>query len=252
MSDSKTASKNLAADLPVTPEVLPPAAPEESAPAAISVPVTGTTALGPVGPISKIYRINSGDIDVPWLNIIQKMSDIPGAVGDLIFDKRTCLAKLNEPVKVIVLEPRKGWKENFPFDSKEIARFAWSEEEKAKIEADSPVGVLECAELILLIPAPVLKDGEELDEATYMFPFAGHNYALGRIYVQKLGYRNTYKRINTFNLVNGNTGVRHTERIWTLETCLEESGDYKYIYPRLTVTTEPTDKALLEFILSLG
>lgn len=245
-------NKNLAADIQPSVEAQAVVVPNEAAAETKPAVISGTSALGPVGGHSKIYAINPGDIDVPWLNVIQKNSDIPGNLGDIVFDKRHTMAGANQPIRVIPLEPRKGWKENYPFESKETPRFAWTLEEKEEIDKTSPVGTIECAELILLIPAPVLKEGETLDEAVYMFPFAGHNYALGRLYVQKLGYRHTYKRLNTFNLVNGVSGVRHTERVWTLETALEESGSYKYFYPRLTVTTESTDKDLLGFLLTLG
>ena len=243
--------KNLAANIQPTAEaeVVVVNEPQQGEKPAI---LTGQTALGPVGGISKIYSINPGDIDVPWLNVIQKNSDIPGDIGDIVFDRRLTIAKANTPTRVIPLEPRKGWKENHAFESKEPSRFAWTLEEKEEIDRTSPVGTIECAELILLIPAPLPKEGELVDEAVYMFPFAGHNYALGRLYVQKLGYRHTFKRINTFNLVNGVSGARHTERVWTLETALEEGGSYKYFYPRLTVTPEATDKGLLEFLLTLG
>jgi hypothetical protein len=220
--------------------------------AALATTQSENTALGPVAHHGKVYSINPGDIDIPWLNIVQKSSDIKGELGSLMFDKRTTLALAETDLRVIPLAPRKGWKEDHSYESDEISRFAWNEEDRDKLAADSSVGLLECAEIIFLIPAPTLAAGEELDEAVYMFPFAGQNYALGRLYVQKDGYRNTFKRVNTFNLVNAATGAVHTERVWHLRTELMEKGKHKFFIPRLTVTTEPTNKELLDFILTLG
>jgi len=207
------------------------------------------TEVAVVHPTSAPYSIDPEDIDIPWINVIQKTSNIDADLGAIVLDKKHTLAAAEQIVAAIPLEPRKGWKEDIDFDSDEVARVAYTEEERAKLEEESDYDLLEFSEIPLLIPAP---DGKAVDEAVYMFPVGDKRYAVGRIYAQKDGFRMTHKRLKTFDLFNHQKGVRHTERVWDFQSELMEKGKYRWYVPSLRPTEVKTDPELLAFLREFG
>jgi hypothetical protein len=205
--------------------------------------------IGAAAPRARVYEIDPEDIDIPWFNLVQKMSQIKGDLGDLILDKTAKIVGAETPIRVIPLKPIKGWKEDIDYDSDEVPRVAYTEVERDKLAAESKYKILEFAEVTFLVPAP---DPENVDESVYMFPVGKTRYAVGRIYAQKDGFRMTYKRLKTFELYNTISGTSYTERVWTFESTLVEKGKYKWYAPSLRPTEEHTDPELLAFLKEFG
>jgi len=220
---------------------------EETAVAETAEPTT-TELAAPSG--SEGFIINPDDIDIPWLNIVQRTSNMEvGDPGDLVHDKEHVIVGAEIPLKVVPLHPKKGWKEDIDFDSDETPRVVWSEKDRDALAADSDYDIMEFAELSFLLPNPDSKATEDFNPA-YPFPIAGGQYNLGKIYVQKDGYRQTYKRLATFKTFNADVPIQSV--YWELSIVLLERGKYKWYAPNLKVTEERTPEKLQAFLAQWG
>lgn len=190
--------------------------------------------------------IDSSDIDIPRVNVVQKTSDIEASTGSLVLDKKYALLKPEQSGEVVVVSATKAWKEDVPFDSDTIPRIATTPDDSKKLALDSDWPILEFADIILLFKQP---DGNTDDEA-YAFPIGDENYALAKLYVAKDAYRQTFKRLATFAAFNRNTQIQ--SRIWSFQTQLMEKGKYSWYVPSLTVTNSETPQAVAEFLSSFN
>lgn len=190
--------------------------------------------------------IDSSDIDIPRVNVVQKTSDIEASTGSLVLDKKYVLFKPEQSGEVVVVSATKAWKEDVPFDSDTIPRIATTPDDSKKLALDSDWPILEFADIILLFKQP---DGDTNDEA-YAFPMGDDNYALAKLYVAKDAYRQTFKRLATFAAFNRNTQIQ--SRVWSFQTQLMEKGKYSWYVPSLTVTNSETPKAVAEFLSSFN
>ena len=122
------------------------------------------------------FVVSLEDVDIPRLNVIQKMSSIEGPVGGVVIDKSDVLIEKDERVDVIIGHTKKGWRENIPFGSDEMPRMAWSESERAEIESDSEYGkMVVFADITFLVPQPENVDDEN---DIYQYPIGDQNYCL--------------------------------------------------------------------------
>ena len=189
--------------------------------------------------------LDSTDIDIPRVNVVQKTSDIsgpdgePAPFGSLVLDKRFILAQPEEALQVVPLIAQKAWREDIPFDSDDVPRIANSAEEKHQLGLDSEYGMLEFAEITLLF-----KGNDDVD--TFPFPLGKENYALGRINVAKDAYRQTFKRLATFAVFNKTTPV-HT-RLWNFQSVAITRGKYSWFAPSLSITNEEPSKEVQQFV----
>lgn len=190
--------------------------------------------------------IDSSDIDIPRVNVVQKTSDIEASTGSLVLDKKFTLLKPEQSGEVVVVSATKSWKEDIPFDSDTIPRIANTPDESRKLALDSEWPILEFADIILLFKQP---EGSTDDEA-YAFPIGDENYALAKLYVAKDAYRQTFKRLATFAAFNRTTPIQN--RVWSFQTQLMEKGKYSWYVPSLTATNEQTPKAVAEFLSSFN
>jgi len=190
--------------------------------------------------------IDSSDIDIPRVNVIQKTSDIEAPTGSLVLDKKFTLLKPEQSGEVVVVSATKSWKEDIPFDSDTIPRIANTPDESRKLALDSEWPILEFADIILLFKQP---EGSTDDEA-YAFPIGDENYALAKLYVAKDAYRQTFKRLATFAAFNRATPIQN--RIWSFQTQLMEKGKYSWYVPSLTKTNNQTPEAVAEFLSSFN
>lgn len=186
-------------------------------------------------------EIDIEDIEIPRINICQKMSESEAPVGSILFDKTHELAPPNQPLKVIPVVAQKGWRENIPFDEEDIPRIAWTKEQSAAIEAESDWEMTEFAELTLLIQQPE----ESSDVDAYQLPIGDLNYALGKINVGKNAYRSTYKRLATNAAL---TGQAIHNKIWNFTSEELTKGKYTWFNPTLTATVETVDDSVASFV----
>ena len=107
-------------------------------------------------------EIDVEDIEIPRINVCQKMSQSDAPVGSILYDKTYEIAAPDTPVKTITVAAQKGWRENIPFDEEDIPRIAWSKSEADAIEAESEWDMTEFAEITLLMRQP---EGSENDDA---------------------------------------------------------------------------------------
>ena len=215
---------------------------EDSPSALAEASPSGSLAL----PNASGIDITHDDIDVPRINIVQKLSNIAAPIASIVLDKQHVLAHEDEPLHVTILSVMKAWRENVPFESNEIARVAKTQAEADEIQKDSDHGVIEFAEITLLFKQP--EDNE--DEEAYPFAIGDHNYAMGRINVQKDGYRQTYKRIATFAAFNPK--ARLGEFQWVFKSGLLQRGNLEWYAPSLSVTKNRPDDAVVDFIGGFG
>lgn len=186
------------------------------------------------------------DIDIPRINIVQKMSSIDAPNGAIVLDKQHVLAEAEAPVKVVVVAAQKGWRENIPFDEEDVPRIAWSAEQRDRIEADSDYDMIEFAEITLLVQRP---DGSE-DEDAFPLPIGDSHYAIGRINVSKNAYRSTFKRLATFAAFNKEVPLN--SRLWNLTSEVMTKGKYTWHNPSLTITKGETSEGVTGFLENFG
>jgi len=190
--------------------------------------------------------IASSDIDVPRINVVQKTSDIEAPLGAVVLDKQHTLAEADQPVPVTVLSVIKGWRENIDYDSDEIPRIAYTQEEANQIDQNSEYDMLEFAEITLLFRQPEGND----DEAAYPFAIGEENYAIGRINVAKDAYRQTFKRLATFAAFNPKASLQH--RVWEFKSSLISRGKYSWFAPSLGITQDEPTEAVKTFVESFA
>jgi hypothetical protein len=183
----------------------------------------------------------SEDIEIPRLNVIQKMSTIEGPTGAVTIDKEAVLLGAEQKVPVIVVGAVKRWKEDIPYDEDKIPKYANTKDEADLLAAESDYEITEFAELVLLIPQI-----EGADEELFPYPIGDTNYQLGRLTVQKDAYRMTYKRLFTFQTFNPSLPV--ASRQWTFGTELMSKGKYSWYVPTLSVTKQETPADVLAFV----
>jgi len=185
----------------------------------------------------------SQDIDIPRLNVIQKMSEIEGPVGSVVLDKDSVLLEAEEKTPVIIIGATKRWKEDVPFGEDYIPKYATTEEEARILANESNYEVTEFAEIVLLIPQ--VGDNDDM----FPYPIGKTNYQIGRITVQKDAYRMTFKRLFTFQTFNPT--VPASSRMWNFGTELMTKGKYSWYVPTLSITREETPPEAVEFAARL-
>jgi len=185
--------------------------------------------------------IDPEDIDIPRVNLVQKMSQIDGPLGAVMLDQKHVLAEADVAIPVSVVSARKGWREDIPYDEDEMPRMVWTHEERDALEADSGYKILEFADIRLLFHG-----GKDADEMVFNVPIGDKQYALGRINVQKDAYRNTYKRLATFAAVN--VGADLESKVWNLKSILLTKGKYSWYAPSLENSPEKASKEVVEFL----
>jgi hypothetical protein len=181
----------------------------------------------------------SQDIEIPRLNVIQKMSQIEGPVGSVVLDKEFVLLEAEQKTPVVIIGATKRWKEDIPYDSEQIPKVVSTQQEATLLAEESSYPIIEFAEIVLLIP----QIGD--DDSNFPYPIGEQNYQLGRISVQKDAYRMTYKRLFTFQTFNSNIPV--ASRLWNFGTELMTKGKYSWYVPTLAVTKEESPKDAQEF-----
>jgi len=181
-----------------------------------------------------------GDIDIPRLNIIQKMSEIEGPLGSVILAKESVLLEAGKKLNVVIVGAIKRWKEDIPYDDDQMPQSANTEAEARELAAESNFEVLEFAEIVMLIPQP----GD--DDTHFPYPIGNTNYQLGRLTVQKDAYRLTYKRLFTFATFNQTVPL--SSRLWAFSSDLMSKGKYSWFVPSLSITKEETPAEVLAFV----
>lgn len=187
-------------------------------------------------------QFDQSDIDIPRLNVVQKTSDIEASTGSLVLDKRHVLLKAEEMGEVVVVSATKAWKEDIPFDEGTMPRIASTPGAAAELALESSYPVLEFADIILLFRQPE----KSTDDSAYPYPIGDANYALGKLYVAKDAYRQTYKRLITFAAFNKSIQLRN--RLWNFQTQMMEKGKYSWYVPSLAISPSETPAEVLEFI----
>jgi len=188
--------------------------------------------------------ISAEDIEIPRLNVIQGSSEIDGDEGALVINRSQTIMPTGGSLSVIPLTAQKGWAEDVPFGSNEIARIAHDVEEKAAIEEDSQYGTVEFADITVLIPEP--KDiGEDAEDA-FPFPIGETSYAMGKLHVRKAAYRNTYKRLGLFQAMNPDAPL--CNNLWKFCANQVTANRNSWYIPQMTVTKVETDQDVIDFV----
>ena len=208
----------------------------------MSTKATSTEALSTA--TSQSLANISQDVDIPKLNVIQKMSDIEGPIGAIVIDKEDVLLEAEVKTPVIVVGATKRWKEDVPFGGDYIPKTASNEADARELAANSEYEVIEFAEIVLLIPQ--VGDNDDL----FPYPIGDKNYQIGRIVVQKDAYRLTFKRLFTFQTFNPTVSV--ATRLWNFGTELMTKGKYSWYVPTLAITREEAPAEALEFTARLS
>lgn len=183
------------------------------------------------------------DIEIPRLNVVQKMSDIEGPLGSIVIDKTDVLLQPEQKVPVIIVGAIKKWKEDVPFGEDYLPKMVSTQAEAIELQNSSNYEVVEMAEIYVLIP----QVGE--DDNLFPYPIGDKNYQIGRITVQKDAYRLTYKRLVTFQTFNPQVSV--ATRFWNFGTELLTKGKYSWYVPTLTITKEDAPAEIVEFAARL-
>ena len=186
--------------------------------------------------------IDAEDIDIPRLNVIQKMSSSEFDHGSLVLDKHHEIVQAETKIPCIVLGAIKKWKEDIPFDTDEMPIIVDTKEAMLELKNNSEYDILEFAEIIMMFPQP--EDNE--DSEAFPYPIGDTNYCIGKIYVQKDAYRKTYKSLMTFAAFNRSLSV--SSRYWTFEAQVFSKGKYSWFVPTLSVTKDEVPLEIAEFV----
>ena len=216
---------------------------EENNTAVVVAPQAGLSVVNPFN-----SGFNAEDFRVPFINCIQKMSDIDGKPGELVLDRKAVVVKNGKKVPVTVVAVQKSWAEKVPFDSDIERRVAYTPEQLAAIKADTQFQIIPQATFHLLVP--LVPEACEVDDedAADLFPFVlcGTPYQLAKIICQQVGYDNTYKILNSYHI--GNPDAKLNAIQWNFSTMLVERGKYSWYVPVLGRTNTPTPEPVLAFI----
>lgn len=192
-----------------------------------TVKAEATEALA-TAPATSSLGFFAQDIDIPRLNVIQKMSEIEGPIGSVVLDQDSVLLGAEEKTHVIVIGATKKWKENVPYGEDYIPKIVATETEAKALSDSSEYEVIEFAEIVLLIP----QIGD--DDSMFPYPIGDNNYQIARITVQKDAYRLTYKRLFTFQTFNPDISI--ATRFWNFGSELMSKGKYSWYVPTLAIT----------------
>ena len=201
-----------------------------------------TTEIAPVRQVHGL-QFDMSDIDIPRLNITQKTSSFEAPTGSLVLDKTHVILQPNTGINVVVVKADKMWREDTPFDEDVIPQIAKTPEELSALSARTTYPIIEFAEIIFMIP-PV--SDTEVDHSVYQFPIAGKQWAIGKLNVQKDAYRQTFKRLATFQGLNPT--VPFFAKQWNLSVGLMTKGKYSWWVPSLKVTDEPVNDEIQAFL----
>lgn len=165
----------------------------ENNPAALALPTTPLRIAGMDGDFS------AEDINIPRINVVQKMSklaDEPGwSPGDIAFMNEVKLASVNQPINITVFNVDRWWQQYLPYGSEEEPKIFRTREEVfaagGSITFQDPNEYRPLAHITALIEAPATLGEDELE----LFPFErdGKHYALARWTVSGTAYGKTAK-----------------------------------------------------------
>ena len=133
-------------------------------------------------PPSRRLLVGPEDIDVQRINVIQKQSDLvqDAPVGSIYINRsQMIVAEDGEDIPVTVIKGDKMWKEDIPYDSDEIPRFAHTHEEYLELKNDSEYEVIECADITVLITQPEGESNTDItiDDSVFDCPLhAGYSF----------------------------------------------------------------------------
>lgn len=208
----------------------------------VVINTTQTTAIAT--PSSSFSCHVNSDIEIPRLNVIQKMSEVEGDLGSVVLDKQEQIVNAKESINVVIVGAHKRFKEDIPFDEEKVPQVVDSQEDADILARTSDYPVIEYADITMLIPQPAGVSDE-------LFPYTidGVNYQLGKITVQKDAYRMTFKRLFTFFVMNRTTPL--STRFWKFGTDVISKGKYTWYVPTLAATKEEVPSEVQEFIKGL-
>ena len=196
----------------------------------------GSTALAPAAASegSGIQgEISQGDIRLPRINFVQKMSELAEAFkfGDIVFEKTVKVGGLDSPVNMVVMRLRKQFQEDLPYGSEEMPRvFDTSEEVRAaggSVVRGSENYFSEIAHIQVAIEAP-----EGLSEAeSEFFPYQhdGKDYAMAMITVGRSAYSTLAKPIITHGFNTLRDGLFNGK--FELHVDMKKSAKGSYVVP---------------------
>jgi len=212
-----------------------------SAPATLATPTNAALAASTCAFSHSV----SSDIEIPRLNVIQKMSEVEGDVGSVVLDKIEQILDAKEQTKVIIMSAVKRFKEDIPYDSDAMPQIVNTQAEADALALTSDYPILEFADITILIPQPA-----GVSDDLFPYEIDGINYQLGKLTVQKDAYRMTFKRLYTFHVMN--RSVPLATRYWNFGTELITKGKYSWYVPTLQATKEDVPAEVQEFVKGLS
>lgn len=196
---------------------------------------------------------SASDIEIPRISVVQKMSelDIDAPVGSFVSNKETVLYRSGVKVPAAILFAQKYWKEDIPYDSDEMPRFAHTQEEADALAAENGkegYPIITSANVALLIAKT--DDAEPGSEDCFPFELDGKQYAIGKLTVQKKSYDTMFKSIASFQLFNPKTNP--ADIMWNLTSYVVTKGRYSWYVPSLSPTREPVGDEVADFVKRLS
>jgi len=210
-----------------------------TAPAAATTPNTALAA-----PSTAFSHSVNSDIEIPRLNVIQKMSDVEGDLGSVVLDKQEQIIDANTSIPVVIVGAQKRFKEDIPYDSDTMPQMVNTQAEADLLATTSEYPVIEYADITMLIPQP-----EGVSDDLFPYTIDGVNYQLGKLTVQKDAYRMTFKRLFTFHVMNRTVPL--ATRFWKFGTELISKGKYSWYVPTLQATKDDVPASVLDFVKGL-
>lgn len=195
--------------------------------------------------------IDSGDIVIPRLNIVQAVGQLGElfSPGSIVFNKEVVLSTGSTPVDLTVLSARKQFVENLAYESDEKpAVFNTLEEVKAVGGTIEWLGNQKPSYLPILHVHVLLKAPKELDYALPL-SFEGEAYGLAVWTLRGVSYTRAGKNILTAAKFSLRDGLFNGK--WELSTKREKFGKNSVFVPVLRNVGRNSSE-FVRFIRSLG
>ncbi len=214
-------------------------------------PVTPVPAEPPPGMGCVIGEIDSSDITVPRLNIVQGVGSLAELFtpGQIVLNQETVLSEGADPVELTVLSARKEFVENLGFDE-EIRPKVFNTLEEVHAAGgtvewvgDTRPSFVPVLHVNILIKAP--------DGVSGVFPltYQGNEYALAVWTIRGVAYSKAGRNILTAAKFGLRDGLFHGK--WILSTKREKYGRNSVFVPVLR-NVGRHDADFVSFVMSIG
>tara|TARA_R110002020_G_scaffold24212_5_gene79872 strand:+ start:153 stop:836 length:684 start_codon:yes stop_codon:yes gene_type:complete len=173
------------------------------------------------------------DILIPTIRLVQKTGELAElhAPGSWVLNQEELLSDGSTPLNLTVLNFRKYFSENIPFDGDERPRLAANMKEVLEMGGTTEWQDNTAPSFLPVGEATVLVEGK--NEAIFPFEYEGSRYALARWTLRKTQFTRAARKIITEAHLGLKDGLQWGA--WELSSATATAGNNKYFVPVLVL-----------------